>query len=205
VVGDVQHTPLGRALEPVIYHTHTQFPFRPMHLVARGGDPATVATALRTALRQVDASIPLSGVRTMDARILDAAAAPRLLTWVLTAFAVITAVLAMVGVYGLLACIVNDRRHEMAIRLALGARPRSLATLVTSQGLTLAAIGVAVGLALAQFAGVLLQGLLFQTRVSDPLAIAVAGGLLLAAAAVACAAPAWRAARVEPLEGLKGD
>jgi putative ABC transport system permease protein len=176
-----------------------------MHLVARGADPATVATALRTALRQVDASIPLSGVRTMDARILDAAAAPRLLTWVLTAFAVITAVLAMVGVYGLLACIVNDRRHEMAIRLALGARPRSLATLVTSQGLTLAAIGVAVGLALAQFAGVLLQGLLFQTRVSDPLAIAVAGGLLLAAAAVACAAPAWRAARVEPLEGLKGD
>jgi putative ABC transport system permease protein len=118
---------------------------------------------------------------------------------------VITAVLAMVGVYGLLACIVNDRRHEMAIRLALGARPRSLATLVTSQGLTLAAIGVAVGLALAQFAGVLLQGLLFQTRVSDPLAIAVAGGVLLAAAAVACAAPAWRAARVEPLEGLKGD
>jgi putative ABC transport system permease protein len=205
VVGDVQHTQLGRALEPVIYHTHTQFPFRPMHLVARGPDPATVATALRTALRQVDASIPLSGVRTMDARVLDAAAAPRLLTWVLTAFAVIMAVLAMVGVYGLLACIVNDRRHEMAIRLALGARPRSLAALVTSQGLTLAAMGVAVGLALAQFTGVLLQGLLFQTRTSDPLAIAVAGSLLLAAAAVACAAPAWRAARVAPLEGLKGE
>jgi putative ABC transport system permease protein len=205
VVGDVQHAPLGRALEPVIYYTYRQFPFRPMHLAARGTDPATVAAALRTALRQVDASLPLSSLRTMDERVLDAAAAPRLLMSVLTAFAAITAVLAMVGVYGLLVCVVNDRRHELAIRLALGARPRALASLVTREGLTLAVIGVGVGLAVAQCAGVLLRGLLFQTQTSDPLAIGVAGGLLLAAAAVACAAPAWRAARVEPLEGLKAE
>jgi putative ABC transport system permease protein len=205
VVGDVQHTPLGRAPEPVIYHTHRQFPFRPMNLVARGTDAAAVAAALRTALRQVDPSLPLSSLRTMDERVLAAAAAPRLLMFVLTAFAVITALLAMVGVYGLLACIVNDRRQEMAIRLALGARPRSLATLVTRQGLALAMIGIVVGLVFAQLAGVLLQDLLFQTRTSDPAAIAVAGSLLLLAAGAACAAPAWRAARVEPSAGLKSE
>jgi len=205
VVGDVQHTPLGRALEPVIYHTHRQFPFRPMNLVARGTDAAAVAAALRTALRQVDPSLPLSSLRTMDERVLAAAAAPRLLMFVLTAFAVITALLAMVGVYGLLACIVNDRRQEMAIRLALGARPGSLATLVTRQGLTLAGLGIALGLGFAQLAGILLKDLLFQTRTSDPASIAVAGALLLFAAAVACAGPAWRAARVEPSAGLKSE
>ncbi len=205
VVGDVQHTPLGRDLEPVIYHTHRQFPFRPMNLVARGPDARTVASGLRTALRRVDPSLPLSSIKTMDERVMDAAAAPRMLMLVLTAFAAITALLAAVGVYGLLACVVNDRRHEMAIRLALGARPRSLATLVTRQGLVLAATGVVVGLVAAQLAGGLLQDVLFQTRTWDPPAIIAAGGLLLLAAALACAAPAWRAARVEPLEGLRGD
>ena len=205
VVGDVQHRPLGRAAEPAIYHTYRQFPFRPMHLVARGSDAATVAAALRTALRQVEPSLPLSSVRTMDERILAAAAAPRLLMFVLTVFAVITALLAMVGVYGLLACVVNDRRQEMAIRLALGARPRSLAALVTRQGLGLAVIGIVLGMTFAQLAGVLFEDLLFQTRTSDPWAIVVAHTLLLLASAVACAAPAWRAARVEPLDGIKGD
>jgi putative ABC transport system permease protein len=205
VVGDVQHTPLGRPSEPVIYHTHRQFPFRPMNLVARGPDAATVARGLRTALRRVDPSVPLSSIRTMDERVLDAAAAPRMLMFVLTAFAAITALLAAVGVYGLLACVVNDRRQEMAIRLALGARPRALATLVTKEGLLLAVLGIVLGLVAAQLAGRLLQDVLFQTRTSDPEAIMAAAGLLFLAAAIACAGPAWRAARVEPLEGLKGE
>jgi len=205
IVGDIQHTPLGRLSEPVIYHTHRQFPFRPMNLVARGRDAATVARGLRTALRRVDPSLPLSSVRTMDERVLEAAAAPRMLMFVLTAFATITALLAAVGVYGLLACVVNDRRREMAIRLALGARPRALATLVTRQGLALAIIGLVLGVVLAQLAGRLLDDVLFQTRTSDPAAIMTAAGLLLFAAAIACAAPAWRAARVEPLEGLRAE
>ena len=203
VVGDVQHTPLGRPAEPVIYHTHRQFPFRPMNLVARGPDAAAVARGLRAGLRTVDPSLPISSVRSMDDRVLDAAAAPRMLMFVLTSFAAITALLAAVGVYGLLACVVNDRRHEMAIRLALGARPRSLAALVTTEGLTLAAIGIVAGLFTAQLTGGVLEDVLFQTRTSDPPAILAAGGLLLLAAIIACAAPAWRAARVEPREGLR--
>ncbi len=176
-----------------------------MNLVARGRDAATIALAFRTALHRIDPSLPLSSVRTMDERVLDAAAAPRMLMFVLSAFAVITALLAAIGVYGLLACVVNDRRHEMAIRLALGARPRSLATLVTSQGLALTAVGVVVGLVAAELAGSVLQDVLFQTRTTDPGAILAAGGSLLLIAAIACAFPAWRAARVEPLDGLKND
>jgi putative ABC transport system permease protein len=203
VVGDVHQAPLAQAAEPVIYHTQRQFPFRAMTVVARGRDDATVTTALRTALQQVDPSLPLSDVRTMEEQVLKAAAAPRLLMFVLTSFAVITALLAAIGVYGLLGCVVDERRREMAIRLALGAKPSSLASFVTRQGLTLAAIGIVVGLSVAQLAGGLLEDLLFQTRTYDPGATVATGVLLLTAAAIACAAPALRAARVPPVEGLK--
>jgi putative ABC transport system permease protein len=204
VVSDIQHAALGRPPEAVIYHTSRQFPYRPMHLVARGPDRAVVTAALRNALRALDPSLPLSQVRTMDERVLAAAAAPRLLMSVLSAFAVVTAALAAIGVYGLLACVVNDRRRELAIRLALGAKPSALATRITAHGLLLAGAGVFAGLVITQLLfAALLRDVLFQTRANDPVAMIAAGVLLLAAAAVACAAPARRAASVEPLEGLR--
>jgi len=147
----------------------------------------------------------LSNVSTIDARVRAREAAPRLLMGVLLAFAVMTSLLAAIGVYGLLACIVNDRRRELAIRLALGAKPASLARLVTSHGLILTAGGIAAGFALAQLARGLLSAVLFQTRTTDAAAAAAAGGLLFAAAALACLAPALRAAKVAPIDGLKGD
>jgi len=205
VIADIHQAPLGQPDEPVIYHTIRQFPYRPMTLVARGADEATLATAMRTALRSLDPTLPLSNVSTIDARVRARAAAPRLLMAVLLAFAALTSLLAAIGVYGLLACIVNDRRRELAIRLALGARPASLARLVTSHGLILAAGGIGAGLAIAQIARGLLTAVLFQTRTTDAAAAAATGGLLFAAAAVACLAPALRAARVAPLEGLKSE
>ncbi|HEX6324006.1 MAG TPA: FtsX-like permease family protein, partial [Vicinamibacterales bacterium] len=93
--------------------------------------------------------------------------------------------------------------RELAIRLALGAKPSGLARLVTMQGVVLAVIGVGLGLAGAQAFGGILEDVLFQTRTSDPAATLTAGALLIAAALVACAAPALRAARVEPIEGLR--
>jgi predicted permease len=205
VVADVHQAPLAQPPEPVIYHTQRQFPFRPMSLVARGPDTATVTTALRRAVRTLDGSLPLGEMMTMDARVLDAAAAPRLLMSVLTAFAAITAVLAAVGVYGLLACVVNERRRELAIRLALGAQPGALARLVTLQGLSLALAGLIVGLAGAQFARGWLEDVLFRTRTTDGVAMTTTAGILLGATLLACLAPALRAARVAPVEGLKGD
>jgi putative ABC transport system permease protein len=203
VVADVHQAPIGRAAEPVIYHSQRQFPFRAMTVVARGQDTATVVSGIRQALRSIDGALALGGVRTMNDRLIAATAAPRLLTAVLSTFAILTGLLAAIGVYGLLAWTVNEQRREMAIRLALGAQPAALARFVTGQGLSLAAGGVVLGLVAAQLAGTLLQDVLFQTRTSDPVAMAGAAALLLAAALLACIAPARRAARVPPSEGLR--
>jgi predicted permease len=203
VVADIQQSPVGREGEPVIYHSARQFPFAAMSVALRGPDHGALAAAARSAVRQVNPSMALGDLRTMDERLLKAAAEPRLLMFVLTAFAVLTGILAAIGVYGLLAWVVNERRRELAIRLALGAKPSGLARLVTAQGLVLAAIGVGLGLAAAQAFGGVLEEVLFQTRTSDVLATVTAGALLLAAALAACAAPAFRAARVQPVEGLR--
>ena len=203
VVADVQQAPLGQAAEPVVYHTARQFPFRAMTITARGADTATVSAGLRSSVRALDPSLPISGLKTMRERLLDNTSAPRLLMFVLTAFAMLTGALAAIGVYGLLACVVNERRRELAIRLALGAQPGTLAALVTRQGLGLTAIGIVVGLAAAQLAGSALQRVLFETRTTDLAALGTAGGLLLVAAGLACLAPARRAARVAPIDGLR--
>jgi predicted permease len=205
IVADVHQAPLAQQGEPVIYHAQRQFPFRAMHVVVRGRDTASAIAALRTSLRGVDPSLPLGTTQTMTERVLTLAAAPRLLTFVLTTFAVLTAALAAIGVYGLLGCFVNERRRELAIRLALGAQPMALARLVTMQGLVLAAVGIAVGLAAAQLAGGLLEDVLFQTRTTDGVAMIAAASIVIASAAVACFAPARRAARVAPVEGLKAE
>jgi putative ABC transport system permease protein len=205
VVADIHQAAIGQANEPVIYHTLRQFPYRSMTLSARGADPAAVTAAMRRAVRQLDPAIPLANVNTFDERIAARTSAPRLLMYVLVAFAALTGILAAIGVYGLLACVVNDRRRELAIRLALGARPGTLARDVTVQGLSLACAGVAAGLLTAQLAGRLLRAVLFETRTTDVPAAAATAGVLLLAAALACVAPARRAARVPPAEGLRGE
>ena len=205
IVADVHQAPLGQPDEPTIYHTARQFPFRAMAVVARGADTGTVSDAMRDALKALDPSLPLSNLRTLDERLLLKAAAPRLLMFVLSTFAVLTSLLAAIGVYGLLACVVNERRRELAIRLALGARPGSLAWLVTTQAVTLAAAGVVLGLVCMLFSGGWLEVVLFQTRTSDIGAMGTAAAILLLAALIASLAPAFRAARVPPVEGLKAE
>jgi len=205
VVGDIRQQPLAQQAEPVIYHLAEQFPFRAMTVVARGADAAAVATGIRGAVHALDPTLPLANVQTMDDRLLALAAAPRLLMFVLTGFAVLTAALASLGVYGLLAWVVNARRRELAIRLALGAQPMSLARLVTLHGLGLVATGIVLGLCVAQLASGLLRSVLFQTRSTDALAIGGTAAVLIAASLAACLAPAHRAASVAPAEGLKMD
>ena len=203
VIADVQQTPIGQPAEPVIYHTTRQFPFSAMAIAMRGPDAAALASAAKAAIKETDPSLALGTIETMEGRLKDAAAEPRMLMFVLTAFAVLTGLLAAIGVYGLLAWVVNERRRELAIRLALGAKPAGVARLVAGQGVVLALAGVALGLLGAQAFGGILEDVLFQTRTSDVPATITAGALLVAAALVACAAPAWKAARVQPSEGLR--
>ena len=203
IIGDIQQAPIGQPMEPAVYHSSRQFPFSAMSVALRGPDVAALTSAVRTAVRQADPTIALGDIRTMDERLRNATAEPRLLMFVLSAFAVVTGTLAAVGVYGLLTWVVNERRRELAIRLALGARPSMLARSVTLQGVTLVAIGTVIGIAASRAAGTLLQAVLFETGISDPLAVIGAAVLLLGAALFACALPAWRAARVEPLDGLR--
>jgi len=203
VVGDIQQAPIGQPMEPAIYHSSRQFPFSAMSVAVRGPDVAALTSAVRTAVRQTDPTLALGDVRTMEERLRKATAEPRLLMFVLSAFAAVTGTLAAIGVYGLLMWMVNERRGELAIRLALGARPSMLARSVTVQGVTLVAIGTLIGIAVSRAAGTLLQAVLFETGIGDPIAVVGAAVLLLAAALFACALPAWRAARVEPLEGLR--
>jgi len=203
IVADVHQAPIGQAAEPVIYHAQRQFPFRSMTIAARGQSAATVNAGLREAMRSIDRAVPLSNVQTMNARLVSATAAPRLLTAVLTTFAVLTGVLAAIGIYGLMAWTVNDRRRELAIRMALGAQPSSLVRLVTAQSIALTVAGVLVGVAGAQLARGLLKNVLFRTSMSDAAPVAWAVAVLILAAAIACAGPARRAARVAPVEGLK--
>jgi putative ABC transport system permease protein len=205
VIADVTQERLGQTGEPVIYYTARQFPFRELTLVARGSDTATVASGMRSALRSLDATLPLSALQTEHERMLTLTAAPRLLMFVLSAFAALTAALAAIGVYGLLAWVVNERRRELAIRLALGAQPISLAKLITVQGCGLALAGIAAGVLVAQLASGLLKSVLFQTRSTDAVAVFGAAAVLLAASLVACLAPARRAATVAPADGLKLD
>ena len=203
VIADVHQAPIGQGAEPVIYHVQRQFPFRSMTIVARGPSTAAVTSGLRQALRAVDPGVPLSNIRTMEERLVTATAAPRLLMAVLTTFAVLTGLLAAIGVYGLMAWTVNERRRELAIRLALGAQPASLARLVTRHGVGLAVAGVVVGLLAAQLARGALQNVLFETSTTDAASMATAATLLILAAALACFGPARRAARVAPIDGLK--
>jgi putative ABC transport system permease protein len=205
IVTDVHQAPLGQPAEAVVYHSARQFPFSAMFVTVRGPDVSALAAAVRAAVRQTNPALALGDIRTMDDRLREATAEPRLLTFVLSAFAVLTGTLASIGVYGLLMCVVSERRRELAIRLALGARPTALARSVTAQGVTLAAVGLVIGLAASRAAGTLLQAVLFQTGLSDPAAVVSSAAMLLAAALVACAVPAWRAARVEPVEGLRGN
>src|SRR5690606_26951718 len=116
IIAAIPQAPLGQAAEPVVYPTTRQFPFAAMGSAMRGPDASRLADAVRAAVKETNPTLALGDIETMEARLKDAAAEPRLLMFVLTAFAILTGLLAAIGVYGLLAWVVNERRRELAIR-----------------------------------------------------------------------------------------
>ena len=203
VVRDVRNAPLGQDVEPAIYFTTRQFPFRELVLAVRGADRGAAVAGVRAALGAVAPSVPMAEVQTWGERFAARSAVPRLLMTILIFFGALAALLAALGVYGLLSWSVALRTRELAVRLALGARPAVLARLVVRQSAVLVLAGLAIGVVVVRSAEGALSRVLYEVSPSDPGSILAAAGLLLAAALAACALPARRATRVDPVVGLR--
>ena len=204
VVGNVKNSSLQRAAEAAMYFSIPQFPFREMYLQVRGrGAAATLLPVVRDTVWRHDAALPISKVRTMDQVLGVSVTGPRSLMVLMSGFAALALLLAAIGIYGIVSYAVTERRHEIGIRVALGAQAGSVVWLVVRQGLALTAGGVGAGALVAYLGGRSLSALLFGVGATDPASFAVVIALVLAVALVACYLPARRAARLDPLASLR--
>jgi putative ABC transport system permease protein len=200
----VRDGPWNEPKGPQLYLLLDQNPSRIMHLVVRtAGDPTAIASTVRQSIETVDPNQPVTEVRTMD-DLIDASVVQRRLSMVLLAiFAAVATALAGLGIYGVMAYSVAQRTHEIGVRMALGAEPGDVLRLMVRDGMRLAAIGVALGIAGSIATTRYLQTQLFGVRTIDPITLAsVVLGLAVVAVA-ACYFPARRAAKVDPLIALR--
>ncbi|HTK29688.1 MAG TPA: ABC transporter permease [Vicinamibacterales bacterium] len=178
--------------------------YRNLSIVVRtDGDPSAFAATLRTAVKAVDPDQPLVRVRTMEEAMAESVAQPRLRTTLAAAFTLLALVLALVGVYGVMAYAVSERAHEIGVRIALGANAAGIRRLVVGQGARLALAGIGVGLAAAFAVSRALTALLFGVSAADPLTFFTAAIGLAAAALAASYIPARRAGRIDPVGLLR--
>ena len=191
---------------PLFYLPFHYFPLQFMALVARSpGGPGAVASTVRAEIRAIDPELPVDRARPLREVVDASVAEPRFRTMLLGGFAVTALLLAAVGVYGLISYSVAQRAREIGIRVALGARPRQVVTPIVREGMTLAAAGVALGLAGSVAATRLVASFLFGVQPTDPLTFVAVAGLLLGVALLASYIPSRRALRVDPLIALKTD
>ena len=165
--------------------------------------PAALAQTLERSVRAINPAVPIVGLRNMDAVFDESIGRPRLLAQLLGVFAGLALLLAVLGVYGVLAFMVAERRRELGIRLALGATRRAIVALVMKQGLVFASVGLVGGLAGAVTLNQLAASLLFGVGPTDLITIASVAGAVAVVATVACGLPAWRASRLDPNAVLK--
>jgi hypothetical protein len=187
-------TLLGREPEPAMYFHYRQFPWASLTVAARAtGSTAGVERALRDAVAGLDRDQPISDIRPMSDLVVGAAAEPRMNASLVTLFATLALALAAIGIYGLMSYSVAQRTGEIGIRLALGARPMAMFSLIWRQGLRLGAIGLGLGAAGAVIAGKGLGVLLYQVSPLDPLTYGIVAGVMLAVTFASCYVPARRA------------
>ena len=195
---------LGRENEPAMYFHYLQFPWASMTLAARvtGSLPAFDKT-IRSAVAALDREQPVSDIRMMTDVVSDAAAAPQMNASMVTVFALIALALAAIGIYGLMSYAAAQRTNEIGIRLALGARPLAMFSLIWLHGLRVGALGLAVGAVAALLAGQGLGLLLYEVSPFDPITYSIVFGLVLTVIIVASYLPARRAMRVEAAAVLR--
>jgi putative ABC transport system permease protein len=204
VVGDIKHFGVDEATHPTIYRPFAQesFPLLTFSLRTRV-PPMSLTEAVRQAIWSVDKDQPILKVITMDEAAAESITLRRISMILLAGFAALAVLLAVIGLYGVMAYLVAQRTHEIGVRMALGARPQDISRLVVGQGTQLTALGIFLGVAAALGLTRLLSSLLFDVRPQDPLTFAAVAVLLAGVAMLATYLPARRAARVDPMEALR--
>jgi ABC-type antimicrobial peptide transport system permease subunit len=167
--------------------------------------PEQMENALRTTVRSIDPQLPLTQVQTMTQAVSESEAPRRFNTVLITAFAAAAVLLAVLGIYSVIAFSVASRVQEMAIRMALGSQRSGIIRLILESGLKLAAVGCVLGLGGAAAASTLLRSLLFGVSPFDPLVLTLAAIGVLALALIASTLPAFRAASIDPMRALRGE
>lgn len=192
MVGDVRGATLDRPPGPELYFPYFLEQPSAMSLVVRGGlAPEALARPVAAAVRSADREQPVYAVQSMAAVVSRSIADRKLYLWLLGLFAAVALILTVAGVYGLVASAVAQRRREIGIRVALGARPREVVALLVGHGARLAVAGLLLGVPAALAAGRLLQGLLYGVESGDPGIVAGVAGLLFTVTVAATWAPAW--------------
>jgi putative ABC transport system permease protein len=204
VTHDVRYFGRDDELRGLVYVPHAQDSWRSMVLAVRTtGDPAGFAGVIRNAISAFDKDLAVSRVQTMTRVLDDSVAGPRFNMTLLAVFAGVAMVLAAVGIYGILSYAVAQRTHEIGVRMALGARATDVLKLVVGQGLKLTLAGVALGLGAALAVTRVMETLLYEVSVTDPLTFIAIALLLVGVALVASFIPARRATRVDPIVALR--
>jgi putative ABC transport system permease protein len=206
VVNDVRAQRLEEEPEPVMYLPYRQVTLRSMWLTVRAvGAPTSVASAVQREIWAIDKTLPVANLQPLRQLISEIAAQPRLTMLIFGLFASAALALAVVGVYGVVAYSVAQRTREIGVRLALGAQPSRIVRGVLRHGLTLAVLGIAIGLAGAYALARFIAAILYGTEPTDVVTYGAVALTLAACAAGASLAPARRAARVDPVAALRYD
>ena len=204
VVNHVKNYGIDQESRVEVYLPFMQATVSSLTLVVKGrGDTASLAGAIRAAVREADPALPVYAVRTMEDYLARTLTPKRLLMLLLTAFAGVALMLAAVGLYGVMSYAVAQRASEIGIRIALGAHPGDVLRLVVGQGMLLTACGLLAGLAGAYALTRMMAALLFDVSATDPATFAAAALLLAAVAFLATWLPARRAAKLDPLIALR--
>jgi len=204
IVGDIHDVSLGKEPGPMLYVPYAQAPPYGGEVVVKSTlGTAAVVGAIRAATHAIDKNLPVTDVMSLPDALNASVAQPRSRTLLLGLFGAIALILAAVGIFGVISYSVSRRTHELGIRMALGAQPRSVLSLISGETLALTLMGIAVGVPCAVAAARLIRGLLFDVTLYDPVTLAVVPLVLVAVAALASYIPARRAMKVDPMVALR--
>jgi putative ABC transport system permease protein len=204
VVGDIHHEGLDKSPRPTIYLPYFQRAGRLLTIVARAaGDPQSLVRPIKEAVWRVDNEQPLYRIRTMAEVVEQSRSTPRLTVILLGSMAGLALLMAAVGIYGVLSYSISQRRREIGVRIAVGARSVDVFALILRKSLTLAGAGVVIGLVAGSLLSRAMGNLLFEVRATDPFVLGTVALGLMAVAALAGFLPARRASKVDPVITLR--